>query len=109
MTRGAPAWRNSDRRRLLPANWPQLRRDADARNPRHLCWRCGVPGGEALDHKDGNPANNDPANLDWIHDYRSVRAGVVEVNCHAKKTAGDRLTANRVEQHPALARNPSTT
>lgn len=96
-----PGWRDSNRRALLPANWPQLRRDADLRNPGHVCWKCGRPGGEALDHKDGNPLNNDPANLDWIHDWRSVRAGRSEVNCHAFKTAGDKLSPHRVEQHPA--------
>lgn len=108
MSRGVPAWRNSDRRKLLPSNWPQLRADADARNPQHICWRCGRPGGEALDHKNGDPLDNDPGNLDWIHDYRSVQAGRSEVNCHAQKTAGDRLSARRVEQHPALAHLPPT-
>jgi len=102
MSRGQPAWRNSDRRQSLPANWNELRAGADVRNPRHICHQCHRPGGEALDHKDGNRDNNDPANLDWIHDWRSVRAGVSPVNCHARKTAAQRLTAHRVERHPAL-------
>lgn len=98
---GRPAWGNSERRRLLPKNWPALRADADRRNPRHVCWWCGRPGGEALDHKNGDPLDHRPDNLDWIHDWRSVKAGLVERNCHAAKTAGDRLSAHRVEPHPA--------
>ena len=98
---GRPAWRNSERRKLLSANWPQLRADADRRNPGRRCWKCGRPGGEALDHMDGDPLNNDPRNLDWIHDWRSVKEGRSEVNCHAVKTAGDRLSVHRVEEHPA--------
>jgi hypothetical protein len=99
---GRPAWRNSDRRKLLPPNWPALRADADRRNPEHICWQCGRPGGEALDHKDGDPLNNAPDNLDWIHDWRSVKAGRVERNCHAQKTRDDRPSVHRVEKHPAL-------
>ncbi len=102
MSRGRPAWENSERRKLLPANWPQLRAAATLRNPQHLCWKCGIAGGEALDHKDGNPLNNDLDNLDWIHDWRSVKAGLVERNCHSFKTAGQKPSAHRVERHPAL-------
>lgn len=99
---GRPAWYGSDRRAALPANWPQLRAEADRLNPEHLCHRCGRPGGEALDHKDGDRDNNRQENLDWIHDWRSVKAGRSEVNCHARKTANDRPSALRVEKHPAL-------
>ena len=99
---GRPAWRNSDRRKLLPPNWPRLRAGADVRNPDRICWRCGQAGGEALDHKNGDPLDNRPENLDWIHDWRSVRAGRSPVNCHSLKTAADRLSAHRVEKHPAL-------
>ncbi len=49
----------------------------------------------------GDPEDHRQENLDWIHDWRSVRAGVSPINCHAIKTAGDRLTVNRVERHPA--------
>lgn len=97
-----PAWSGSDRRSTLPANWPQLRADAHVRNPEHICWKCGRPGGEALDHKNGDPLDHRPDNLDWIHDWRSVREGRSAVNCHAQKTADDRPTAHRVERHPAL-------
>lgn len=102
MSRGQKPWQNSDRRKALPSNWPALREDAHTRNPEHVCWRCGVPGGEALDHKDGNRDNNSPSNLDWIHDWRSVKAGIVERNCHAQKTRDQQLSPHRVERHPAF-------
>ncbi len=102
MVGAGSGWASSRRRELLPSNWEQLRADATLRNPAHVCWRCGRPGGEALDHKNGDPEDHRPENLDWIHDWRSVRAGRSEVNCHAKKTAGDRPSAHRVEKHPAL-------
>jgi hypothetical protein len=78
-----PAWANSDRRSTLPANWPQLRAAVHERNPEHFCWKCGRPGGEAVDHKNGDPADHRLENLDWIHDWRSVRDGRSAVNCHA--------------------------
>jgi hypothetical protein len=101
VSRGQPAWQGSNRRATLPKNWPALRDEADRRNPRRTCHRCGQPGGEALDHKNGNPEDHRQENLDWIHDWRSVRAGVSPTNCHAIKTSADRLTVNRVERHPA--------
>lgn len=101
MSRGQAPWQGSTRRQDLPANWPQLRAEAGRRNPDHICHRCRRPGGEALDHIDGNRFNNDQDNLDWIHDWRSVKAGVSPVNCHAQKTADDRPSMYRVEQHPA--------
>lgn len=102
MGRFRPAWEGSQRRKLLPANWPALRAEADLRNPGRVCWRCRLPGGEALDHKNGNPTDHRQENLDWIHDWRSVRDGRSPVNCHAVKTAADRLSPHRVEKHPAL-------
>jgi hypothetical protein len=102
VSRGQPAWRNSRRRESLPANWPALRAEADRRNPLRVCHRCALPGGEALDHINGDPDDHRQENLDWIHDWRSVRDGRSAVNCHAGKTAAQRLTANRSEQHPAL-------
>ena len=35
MAGGRPAWRNSDRRKLLPANWPQLRLALHPRAPQY--------------------------------------------------------------------------
>lgn len=100
---GRPAWATSDRRSTLPANWEQLRTAAGVRNPAHLCWKCGLPGAEALDHKNGDPLDHRLENLDWIHDWRSVKAGRVERNCHAQKTRDQQLSEHRTEQHPALA------
>lgn len=99
---GRPAWSGSDRRKTLPKNWPTLRAEADRRNPEHVCWKCGRPGGEAVDHMNGNPQDHRQDNLDWIHDWRSVKAGRSPINCHAEKTASDRPSIHRIEQHPAL-------
>jgi hypothetical protein len=99
---GRTPWAGSDRRSSLPANWPTLRAEAARRNPSHVCWKCGVAGGEALDHKNGDPLDHRQENLDWIHDWRSVRAGIVERNCHQAKTRADRPSALRVEKHPSL-------
>lgn len=97
------AWEGSDRRKHLPSNWPALREQAHILNPRHLCHMCGRPGGEALDHKNGNRDDHRQENLDWVHDWRSVRAGASPVNCHQIKTRHDRPSLWRPkEQHPAL-------
>jgi 5-methylcytosine-specific restriction protein A len=97
------AWENSNRRATLPKNWPALREEAARRNPEHVCHRCGRPGGEALDHVNGDPLDHRQENLDWIHDWRSVRDGRSPVNCHNAKTRADRpsLWAPK-EQHPCL-------
>lgn len=97
------AWENSDRRAGLPSNWPALRAEASRRNPTHVCHACGRPGGEALDHKNGDPRDHRQENLDWIHDWRSKRDGVSPVNCHQRKTRNDRpsLWAPK-EPHPCL-------
>jgi 5-methylcytosine-specific restriction protein A len=97
------AWEGSDRRAHLPSNWLELREKAHLLNPRHICHACGQPGGEALDHKNGDRDDHRQENLDWIHDWRSVRAGVSPVNCHQRKTRRDRPSLWRPkEQHPAL-------
>ena len=96
------AWDGSDRRKTLPSNWPALRAEA-RRNPEHICHMCGQPGGEALDHKNGDPLDHRQENLDWIHDWRSKRDGVSPVNCHQQKTRSDRPSLYRPkEKHPAL-------
>lgn len=97
-----PSWRNSDWKSDRPANWNDLRAEADRRNPARICHQCGVPGGEALDHINGDRTDNRQENLDWIHDWRSVRAGVVPRNCHAFKTRAQRPSVHRHEKHPAL-------
>lgn len=97
-----PAWSNSDRRSALPPNWPKLRNSARKRNPEQICHECRLPGGETLDHIDGDRDNHSPDNLDWIHDWRSVRDGRSAVNCHDRKTKRQQPSAIRVEVHPAL-------
>jgi hypothetical protein len=100
---GRPSWYGSDRRQALPPNWPTLRAEADRRNPLRICHACGRPGGEALDHVNGDRDDNRQENLDWIHDWRSVKEGRSPVNCHAAKTARDRPSIHRAEEHPAQA------
>lgn len=96
-------WATSDRRSDLPEDWKQRREEADRRNPRRVCHWCGQPGGEELDHKDGNRHNHAQDNLDWIHGWRSRKSGLVPVNCHAQKTARDVPPVNRPKDiHPCL-------
>lgn len=103
---GRPAWRNSDRRARLPANWPQLREQAAQRNPRRVCHWCGLPGGSELDHKTAGDDHR-LENLDWIHGRSDFEAGRSERNCHGEKSGAEGAAArprlNRpAEQHPAL-------
>lgn len=99
---GSSAWAGSDRRQRLPANWPQLRQLAHQRNPLHICHWCKIPGGEALDHLNAGDDHR-LENLDWIHDRRSVEAGIVAANCHYAKTNAEKPKLRRdPEQHPAL-------
>ncbi len=58
-----PSGRDSDPRRVIPLNsyrWQRLRAAVLARDP--LCRDCQQPATD-VDHDDGNPGNNDPANL----------------------------------------------
>lgn len=75
--------READPRRALPLNgaaWQKLRADVLAGEP--LCRHCTTRGltvpATDLDHRDGNPGNNDPVNLQPLcHE------------CHSRKTAAD--------------------
>lgn len=114
--RGRPAWEGSDRRARLPANWAQLREEADRLNPKRICHACGDPGGSELDHKKrGDDICQDPGrhrprcqcNLDWIHGRSDYEAGRSKQNCHGRKTGAEGAAArprlNRPEEiHPAL-------
>lgn len=93
--RARPAWAGSDRRERLPANWPQLRAEADRLNPERICHRCGDKGGSELDHKErGDHLCQAPqvhaqpcqCNLDWIHNRADYEAGRSRKNCHGEKT-----------------------
>lgn len=104
--RTRPAFEGSTRRARLPANWDELRADADRRNPKHICHWCGLPGGSDLDHKRAGD-DHSPENLDWIHSRADYDAGRSRKNCHGQKTgregAAARTTLNRPEDiHPAL-------
>lgn len=96
----------STRRERLPDNWPELRAEALRLNPAQICHRCGKPGGTTLDHKVRGDDHRQE-NLDWIHDWRDVRAQRTRVNCHGRKTgaegAGARQRINGDEEpHPAF-------
>ena len=75
--------RDADPRRVLPLNgakWQRLRAQVLAEQP--LCAHCGCRGltvpATDVDHKDGNPGNNDRSNLEGLcHE------------CHSTKTAAD--------------------
>lgn len=94
-----PGWEGSTRKARLPKNWPELRKLADQRNPRHVCHLCGAPGGDALDHKVRGD-DHSLSNLDWAHD-------AAPPHCHRTKSAregGQSFTPLRrpPEPHPAL-------
>jgi hypothetical protein len=111
-----PAWEGSTRRERLPANWPQLREQADADNPEHICHWCGRPGGSDLDHvRRGDdvcqhPDRHSPGcicNLGWIHNRQDYLEGRSAKNCHGQKTGAEGAAArqplNRPDDvHPAL-------
>lgn len=75
-------WAGSTREARLPDNWHQLKAQAHARNPRHVCHLCGGPGGDTLDHVEAGD-DHSLANLEWAHDraaphchrYKSSREG----------------------------------
>lgn len=99
-------WIGSTRRARLPANWDELRADADLRNPQHICHWCGDPGGSDLDHIQRGD-DHSPENLDWIHNRRDYEQGRSKRNCHGQKTgqegAAARQRLNRpADVHPAL-------
>lgn len=75
--------RDADPRRVLPLNgaaWQKLRADVLAEQP--LCVDCASRGltvaATDVDHKDGNPGNNDRENLQPLCHP-----------CHSRKTAAD--------------------
>lgn len=99
-------WEGSTRRGRLPPNWDELRAEGHRLNPRHVCHWCGLPGGDEFDHKQAGD-DHSQANLDWIHGWRSVRAGVSARNCHGEKSSAEGAAArprlNRPpERHPAF-------
>lgn len=118
---GRTAWKGSNRKSRLPADWDTVVRPAvELRNPKHICHECGQPGGSDLDHKQrgdhncqqpGAHAQPCYCNLDWIHGRKDYLAGVSLKNCHGEKSAREgaaavaALNAQRrpEEEHPAFA------
>lgn len=103
--RNRPAWEGSDRRSRLPGNWPDLRAEAERRNPDHICHWCGAPGGSDLDHIQRGDDHRQ-ANLDWIHSRKDFQTRSFR-NCHGEKTGAEGAAARPgirrpPEQHPAL-------
>lgn len=94
----------------MPADWPELRAEADLRNPARICHWCGKPGGSDLDHKAAGDDHR-PENLDWIHGLRSLpmqrQLGITPIrNCHGEKSGQEGAAAKPRERrspevHPA--------
>lgn len=98
--RASSSWSGSTRRSRLPADWEtRCRPEARRRNPLQICHWCGKPGGDELDHIIPGDDHRQE-NLDWIHGWRAVKAGVVEVNCHGAKTAAEAAAARPREKRP---------
>jgi 5-methylcytosine-specific restriction protein A len=94
-------WDTSDRRRRLPANWPQLVRQVKNRDGHRCTWhdngqRCIGPADE-VDHV----LNNDDHRLSNLRSLCKPH--------HAKKSAAEGVAARRsrrrpTEPHPGLSR-----
>lgn len=94
------AWEGSTRRRRLPANWDSELRPAVFARDGDVCWWCGEPGADEIDHKKRGDDHR-LENLGPIHGWRTGR------DCHKKKSSQEghaaRLTRNRPpDVHPAL-------
>ena len=81
--RASRTGRDADPRRILPLNgaaWQRLRASVLAEQP--LCVHCALIGrtsiADDVDHKDGNPGNNERENLQGLCH-----------SCHSRKTAAD--------------------
>lgn len=104
---GRVPWAGSTRSQRLPPDWDTVcKPEADRRNPEHICHWCKLPGGDELDHLIPGDDHR-PENLDWIHGWRTVRAGVSKRNCHGEKSGREGAAARPSEKrapavHPAL-------
>lgn len=101
------SWQGSTRKQRLPDDWEtRCKPQALERNPKRICHWCGVEGGDELDHIIPGDDHRQE-NLDWIHGWRAVRAGVSRRNCHGEKSSaeGNRAKVRErrpPETHPAL-------
>lgn len=89
-------WRDSTRRRRLPANWSAtvvrhvLARDAG------ICYLCGRPGADTVDHIEPGDDHRE-TNLAAVHDRNPP-------HCHRYKSSLEGNAARRARR--ALARHP---
>jgi 5-methylcytosine-specific restriction protein A len=81
-----PYWQGSTRKARLPADW-QTRRLIVLRRDSGICWVCGRPGADEVDHRTpGDDHHLD--NLAPIHQN-------VEPYCHRAKSSAEGNTARR--------------
>lgn len=95
------AWEGSTRRQRLPANWESEIRPAVFARDGDICWWCGLPGADEVDHKKRGD-DHSLENLGPIHGWRTP------YGCHKRKSAQEgaaaRVTRNRPpDPHPALS------
>lgn len=94
------AWEGSTRRSRLPANWASEIVPAVKKRDQGICWWCGLPGADEVDHKQrGDDHSLD--NLGMIHGWRTP------YGCHKKKSSAEGNAAKiprhqPPEIHPAL-------
>jgi 5-methylcytosine-specific restriction protein A len=93
-------WNGSTRRSRLPSNWPALR-TAVMRRDRGICYVCGGPGADTVDHVEQGD-DHSMGNLAAIHDRNPP-------HCHRFKSAAEGHAGLAVQRakgrHPA-ERNP---
>lgn len=93
-------WQGSTRSARLPSDWPARKRAVRERD-RGICWICGQPGADYVDHK--NPGDDHSLeNLAEVHDKAWP-------HCHRYKSSAEgnrarvRLSNKRPpETHPGL-------
>lgn len=94
-------WADSNRRQHLPTDWDTRRRRILHRD-RHICWICGQPGADAVDHITPGDNHTD-TNLAAIHQD-------VAPYCHRTKSSKEGVMARQRrptekrprERHPGL-------
>ena len=94
------AWEGSTRRDRLPRNWNSELRPAVFARDGDICWICGEPGADEIDHK----IQGDDHRLENLAPIHGWRTGL---QCHARKSAAEGAAARprlyrSPEPHPAL-------
>lgn len=95
-----PAWRNSNRKGRLPANWRSEVRPQVFELYGDRCHWCGEPDADEVDHVV-------PGDDHRIENLRPIHGWRTRQRCHAKKSAAEggaaRPRLNRPEEpHPAF-------